>query len=288
MKRLGIILLVVVVIVGAFWIGLMLNFPGESVSRFVERQVNGRQAFDLVLTPAELRWNRLYVARAELRRRDNPAAQPLFVVSDFAIPITWRLARGLPAEGTLGKEGRVEVYLPWSAGGEARLDGSVNLGTVTLPAVLNPVTLAGQIDVRGRFKMDADARTGARLPDGTLEVNARELTVSGVKAAGASLPSTRLDAVAITLETGRTLNVRRFEYRGDLQGTVDGTLTPNLGNPRNSLLGLRITAAFRDTWVEQLGDLRPILEGFLNRGRVVLSLTGTIGNPQLQPVRGGN
>ncbi len=288
MKRLGIILLVIVVIVGAFWIGLMLNFPGQSVSRYVERQVDGRQGFDLLLTPAELRWNRLYVGRAELRRRDNPAAPPLFVVTDFAIPITWRLLRGLPAEATLGKEGRVEVYLPWSAGGEARLDGSVELGTIPLPAVLNPITVAGQIDLRGRFKMDAEAQRGQHLPDGTLEVNARALAVNGVKVAGVNVPVTRLDAVAMTLETGRTLNVRRFEYRGDLQGTVDGTLTPNLGDPRNSLLGLRITTVFRDTWLAQLGDLRPILESFLNRGRVVLSLTGTIGNPQLQPVRGGN
>ena len=73
MKRLGVILLAVIVVVGAFWVGLMVNFPGEGVSRYVERQVNRRQGFDLVLTPAELRWNRLYVARAELRRRRLPS-----------------------------------------------------------------------------------------------------------------------------------------------------------------------------------------------------------------------
>ena len=288
MKRLGIVLLAIVVIVGAFWIGLMANFPGESVSRFVERQVDGRQGFDLLLTPAELRWNRLYVARAELRRRDNAVAQPLFVVTDFAIPLTWRLIRGLPAEGELGKGGHVEAFLPWSTGGEARLDGAVDLAAVPLPAVLNPITVGGQVDVRGRFKMDADAQRGARLPDGTLEVNGRELVVNGVKVGGVDMPATRLDALAVTLETGRTVTVRRFEFRGDLQGTVDGTLTPSLASPRNSLLGLHITTAFRDAWLAQLGSLRVIVESFLNRGRVDLSLTGTVGNPQLRPQRAGN
>jgi type II secretion system protein N len=288
MKRLGIILLVVIVIVGAFWIGLMLNFPGESVSRFVERQVNGRQTFDLVLSPAELRWNRLTVARAELKRRDNPAAAPLFVVTDFAIPITWRLFRGLPASGSFGQASRVEAFLPWYAGGEARLDGSVDLASLPLPEVLKPIAVTGRLDVRGRFKMDAEAQAGTRLPDGTLELTVQELVVNGIKAAGVSLPPTRLDAVNALLETGRTINLRRFEFRGDLQGSADGTFTPNLRDPRNSLLSFKLTSAFRDTWMEQLGDLRPILQGFLNRGRVELSLTGTVGNPQLQPVRGAN
>jgi len=286
MKRLGVIVLAVVVVVGAFWIGLMVNFPGESVSRYVERQVNRRQGFDLVLTPAELRWNRLYVARAELRRRDNPTAAPLFTVHDFAVPITWELIRGLPARAGLGQEGEVQAFLPWSPGGQARLDGHVRLEQLPLPEVLNPIKVAGQVAVRGRFTMDPQSQTGARLPDGVLEVNGEGLTVSGVKIGGTELPEARLDAVNATLETGRTVRLRRLEFRGDLQGSVDGTLSPNLSNPRNSLLALRISTAFRDTWLVQLGPLRPILESFLNRGRAVVNLSGTVGNPNLQPVRG--
>jgi type II secretion system protein N len=288
MKRLGVIALVICVVLGAFWIGLMLNFPGESVSRYVERQVNTHEGFDLVLSPAELRWNRLYVARAELRRRDNPAAEPLFTVTDFAIPISWRLIRGLPARGVVGKDGRVQAFLPWSAGGEASLDGHANLGTLALPAVLKPIAVTGDVELQGHFTMDAAAQAGQRLPAGELQLTGQNLTVTGVKVAGVELPATRLEALNATLETGRTMNLRRFEFRGDLQGTAEGTITPNLRDPRNSLLALRIATAFRDTWVAQLGNMRPLLESFLNRGRVVVSLTGTVGRPQLLPVRGAN
>jgi type II secretion system protein N len=288
MKRLGIVVLVIVIVFGAFWIGLMLNFPGETVSRYVERQVNGHQGFDLVLTPAELRWNRLYVERAELRRRDNPAAEPLFTLTDFAVPITWRLVRGLPLRGVIGTQGDVQGFLPWSLGGEARLDGSLYLESVPLPAVTRPIALAGKVEFQGRFIMDAEAQVGTRLPEGTLEITGQGVIVNGIKVGGIDVPPTRLDTATLTLETGRTVNVRRFEFRGDLQGTVDGTITPNLRDPRNSLLALRITSAFRDTWMDGLGTLKPILESFLNRGRVVLSLSGTVGRPLLQPIRGAN
>jgi hypothetical protein len=288
MKRLAIVVLAIVVLLGAFWIGLMLNFPGEAVSRYVERQVNRHQGFDLLLAPAELRWNRLVVERAELRRRDNPAAEPLFVVTDFAVPVTWRLIRGLPVRGVLGKEGEVRAFLPWALGGEARLDATVYLETVPPPAVVKPIALTGKVELQGRFIMDAEAQVGTRLPDGTLELTGQGVIVSGIKAGGVDLPPTRLDALAVTLETGRTINVRRFEFRGDLQGTVAGTLTPNLREPRNSLLALRIVSAFKDGWLTQLGTLRPLLESFLERGRIVLSLGGTVGRPLLQPVRGAN
>jgi hypothetical protein len=288
MKRLGFVLLALLVVLAAFWIGLMATFPGVAVSRYVERQVNGRQAFDLVLTPAELRWNRLRIARAELRRRDNPAAEPLLVVSEFVIPITWRMVQGLPAEGRVGGDGLLEVFLPWGLGGEARLDGEAKLETLPLPAVFKPITLGGRLRVQGRFVMDAEARAGKQLPDGTLEATVQDLVVDGVQVGGADLPSTRLESLVLTVETGRMFTVRRLEYRGDIQGSGQGTITPNLRDPRNTQLSVRISASFRDTWLAQLGTLRPILESFLNRGRVVLGLTGTVGRPNLQPVQGAN
>lgn len=288
MKRLGIVLLVLIVLLAAFWVGLMVNFPGASVSHYVERQVNRHEGFNLSLTPAELRWNRLYVARAELRRRDNPAAPPLITVRDFSIPVTWRLFQGLPAYGEIGRGGHVQAFLPWAVGGRASLDGTVDVGTVPLPPVLRPLAVAGQVHVQGQFTMDAKAQAGQELPSGDLSLTARNVSVTGVRVAGITLPATRLEAVDANLDVGKRVVLRHVEFRGDLQGTAQGSLSPNLRNPRNTPLALRITLAFRDTWLAQLGTLRPILQGFMNRGRVTVSLSGTVGRPVLAPVQGGN
>lgn len=286
MKRLAVILCVLVVVLLAFWIGLMLNFPGVRASRYVEQRVNQRQGFNLVLAPAELRWFGLYVPSAELRRRDNPAAEPLVTVTDFTVPLSWRLVSGIPMAATVGG-GEVEAYLPWSLGGTATVAGAVDLGTLPVPAVLKPLALAGHVELHGHFLMDAQAQAGARLPEGTLAGSGRNLVVSQARIGAITVPPTRLESLDWELETGRTVNVKRFDYRGDLQGNVAGSITPNLRDPRNSLLALRITTALRDEWLAQLGDLRPIVQSFLNRGRVVTTLTGTVGRPNLQPVAGG-
>lgn len=287
MKRLGVIFLIILLALGVFWIGLMWNFPGASVSRYVERRVNRAQGFDLVLTPAELRWNRLYVQRAELRRRNNPAALALFVLTDFSIPLTWRLVRGLHVRALIGKQGRVEAFLPWRTGEDAWLQGNLKMDEVPILEVFRPIAVSGALSFSGHFKMDAEARTGSRLPDGLLEGEAEALEITGVTVAGNTLPPTRMDSLRIALQTGRTVNVSSFQFSGDLQGRVEGTITPNLRNPRNSLLALRITTAFRDNWLARLGNLRPAVESFMDKGRLAVRLDGTIGRPRLRPVRGG-
>ncbi len=287
MKRFGIVILVLVFAIGVFWVGLIVHFPGDAVSRYVEARVNRHQGFDLALSPAELHWDGLYVPHAELRRRDNPQARPLFVLNDFVVPITWRLIQGLPARARVGEQGRVTAFLPWSRGEHASLDGKLELGEIPLPAVLAPIKLSGKLELDGRFLMDAEAQVGTQLPDGTLRARARELVVSGLPVGGFTVPSTRLDSATLVLDTGRTVNLQEARFQGDLQGSVTGTITPNLRNPRVSLLALRITTSFREAWLASLGEMRPIVESFSERGRIVLTLNGTVGRPQLQPVRGG-
>lgn len=69
---------------------------------------------------------------------------------------------------------------------------------------------------------------------------------------------------------------------GDIRGSVTGRLTPNLRNPRQSLLGMKINASFRNSWLAGLGQLRPVAESYLKNGRLTLTLDGTIGRPRLR------
>jgi type II secretion system protein N len=287
MKRLGIIVLCVLLVFGAFWLGLMLNFPGDSVSRYIEGQVNRRQGFDLSLTMAELRWNRVTVAKAELRRRDNPQAAPLLTMHDIVIPITWRLIGGLPVRGEVGGDGSVEAFLPWRDGTEGWLEGTLVLQQVPLPEVFRPVTWEGRLRFTGRFELSAAVRSGAQLPAGRLEGTASDLVVKGAQVGTFALPDTRLTSLNLALETGRTVTLQTLEFDGDLKGSGSGTITPNLRAPRNTLLAVRAQSSFRNGWLEQLGTLKPVLESFMDRGRIVVSLEGTVGQPRLQPVRGG-
>ena len=261
---------------------MIWKFPGHAVSRYVEGRVNRSQGFILALHPAEMRWNRLYIPRAEIRRRDKPKSPPLFVLTDFTVPVTWRLTRGLPVRAVLGKEGRVEVFLPWNEGDKAVLNGNMLLEEVALPAVMKPIALTGHFVFSGEFTMSSAARAGTELPPGTLEGKGTNLTITGVMFGGKILKVTRFSNVELRIQTGKEVRMEKVVVRGDVQGNVTGRMTPNLRNPRKSLLGFQINASFRNAWLAGLGQLRPVAESYLKKGRLILTLDGTIGRPRLR------
>jgi len=280
MRRLGIFLLAFLVTLGGVWVGVIWKFPGHAVSRYVEGRVNRSQGFILALRPAEMRWNRLYIPRAEILRRDKPKSPPLFVLTDFTVPVTWRLVRGLPARALLGKKGWVEVFLPWNEGEKAVMNGDLLLEEVALPAVMSPISLKGRFIFSGEFTMSSAARAGTELPPGTLEGRGTNLTITGVKVGGKILPVTRLSKMELRISTGKELKMEIVRMEGDIQGEVTGRMTPNLRNPRQTLLGLQINASFRNAWLAGLGPWRPVVESCLENGRLILTLEGTIGRPR--------
>ncbi len=285
MRRLGIIVLTMVVLLAGFWVGLMLNFPGETVSEYLESRVNRSQGFLVELAPARMHWNRVRIATARVRRRDNLEARPLVVLNDFTVPVTWRLVSGLPLSAAVGRQGRVEAFLPWSVGGEAWLEGSLRLEEVPVPEVFEPIAVKGRVNVNGRFQMDEQAQAGARLPEGRLEAQGSNLNVSGVHFGAQRLPAADFSRATLVLRTGREVTVEQGEFQGDIQGTLSGSITPELAHPRRTALALRITASFRPAWLEGLGTLRPVLEGFLKQGRLLVAMEGSVAQPRLRPLQ---
>lgn len=282
MRRLGIFLLAFLVTLGGGWVGVIWKFPGHAVSRYVEGRVNRSQGFILALRPAEMRWNRLYIPRAEILRRDKPKSPPLFVLTDFTVPVTWRLVWGLPVRAVLGKKGRVEVFLPWNEGEKAVLNGDMLLEEVALPAVMSPIALKGHFIFSGEFTMSSAARAGTELPSGTLEGRGTNLTITGVTVGGKILKMTRLSKIELRIHTGKEVRMEKMVVQGDIQGNVTGRMTPNLRNPRQSLLALQINVSFKNSWLAGLGQLRPVAESYLKKGRLTLTLDGTIGRPRLR------
>lgn len=261
---------------------MVWKFPGHAVSRYVEGRVNRSQGFILALHPAEMRWNQLYIPRAEIRRRDKPKSPPLFVLTDFTVPVTWRLVWGLPARAVLGKKGWVEVFLPWDEGEKAILKGNLLLEEVPLPAIIRPIALKGPFKFSGEFIMSSAARAGTELPSGTFEGKGTNLSITGVTVGGKILKVTRLSNMELRIHTGKVVRIEKVLVEGDVQGNVTGHITPNLRNPRQSLLGLKINVSFRKAWLAGLGFWRPVVESKMKKGRLTLTLDRTIGSPRLR------
>lgn len=280
MRRLQLILLCVVTAIVAFWLGLVFHFPGETVSRYIEASVNRFGGVAVKLAPAELRWNRLYVATAKLRRTVAPDAAELLTFTDVAIPITWRLFGGLPVSGVIGRSGGIEVFIPWDSGGEAWVEGGIVFEEIPVPQALKPLAVRGRLDFSGTFKTDMAANLSRQIPEGSLRGQGSTLVLSGVTVSGQSLPVTTFEKIEFEVQTGRQVTVRKLTFQGDLQGQVTGTLVPNLARLSSSALSVNLEASFRQGWLSQLGDLQVIAEGFLERGRITATLEGTVGEPR--------
>lgn len=285
MRKLALVLLGLLLGLAAFWVGLMLHFPGETVSRYVQGHVNRFSGVRLALAPAELRWFGLYVPEAELFLHHARAEHHLITFSSVTIPVSWRLLRGLPATGVIGDNGSLSAFVPWSQSGTARVQGRVLLQELRVPPVFKPIEVAGSLDFSGRFTRAAPRVLRERLPEGELSAHGEALRLSGVQVAGRTLPDTTLETLDMRLTTGSALEVASLTYNGDLRGRVEGRVMPDLRTPRASGLALRIETSLREEWLAQLGELRPLLESFLEQGRMTLELSGTVGNPRLNPVR---
>ncbi len=269
------------------WLGLQVNFPGAALSRLVSARLSRLPGISVELSPARLSWRGL--GADSLQMRDAADGRAMLNLRNLSVPLSWRLVHGVPLEAELGKSGR--LALTWAWGGEmtlqrldARLeDLPLNLGT---PPVSGPSSSAPPFSVRGEVHLEG--RLGApvpgplaALPEGELRGKGENVEVGALQALGMNLPPVRLDAVELSLRLGPTVQVERLTFQGDLQGSLAGSVYPVLGKPAESRLNLTLSTEFRQSWINQLGELRSAAQGLLQGGRLEATVGGTLGAPAI-------
>ena len=96
---------------------------------------------------------------------------------------------------------------------------------------------------------------------------------------GRNVPATHLEHLGIQLRLGQSIDVEQFSLRGDIQGSIRGTVTPAIHQLAQTALNLDVELAFRPEWIGDWGDLVPILQAYLDQGRLVGTLRGTPARP---------
>jgi type II secretion system protein N len=262
----------------AFAIGLGAYFPGAAVSRYVSLQAERASGFPVRLSPLSLGLTGLSAASLELRPPESAALR----VDDLRVPWTWRWVTEFPVSGRIGAEGRVEVNWSWSGALSLQATG-IDLQDLPLQGLL-----PRDAKLQGRF--DASLTAGPltlrpaalrELPPGRIEARGEGIDASNVKVAGFALPPVHLDSVEVRAGLGRTVQVESATLRGDAQGTVSGTIIPNLARPADSRLSLNLSLQVQRAWLDKLGDLRQAAEAFLPGGRIEGALEGTLSAPVL-------
>lgn len=272
----GVLLFLVV-----FWLGLMANFPGAALSRLVESRINGMSGVKASLSPAKLGLLGISVESLKLSWSSGKRQLPLVTFNDVYVPLSWRLNEGIPLQAAIGEEGWLDLFLAWD-GGVLDVEGAeIELADIPVWKSIKDIKLKGLFSLKGSlsFPKGNKRRKGRGMPTGTIGGTGKNLEISSIKVMGASLPPARLESLEIKIKSGKNINVERFVFKGDMQGSVTGSITPNGNNLERSALRLQIATSFRQGWLNSLGTLKPLLEAFLTDGRLKGSINGTVGKP---------
>ena len=285
MKKLALGLLVLALCILVFWWGLLVNFPGEALSRMIAAQIEQSPVISAKIQPAQLRWNRIEFPEMSFLWRREGSSAPLVSLKDLSIPLSWGLLKGVRVSAALGREGRLEIFLPWSET-ELTVSGS-GLRMEEIPAfrLFRPIRVGGKFAFEGAWKKP-NLRGKVRIPEGFLTSTGENLSVENIEWFGIKFPAPRLESVELRIKTGNRIEVKKGTFRGDIQGSIGGFISPQISAPRRSVLRLKITAAFRQDWLQRLGNLRPLLEERMNAGRLQVGIQGTLERPVFRTTAG--
>jgi len=261
----------------ALAIGMAASFPGEALSRYISQQVERAAGMPVRLSPLHLGVTGLSAEALDIL---PPDSSPVFV-REVHFPWTWRWISEIPLSAKIGDNGKIDVAWGWSGNLAVTLK-DLALQDLPLPMLPPDTRLKGTVNAALTLAPVSLRQHGiGGMPAGSLELQAEGIEAINVRAAGIAIPTIRLDSVEARIGLGRTVQVESLTLRGDAEGTVTGTIVPNLERPADSRLSLNVALQVRRNWIDQLGNLKPLAEGFLPGGRIAGALEGTVGAPVL-------
>lgn len=266
----------------SFWAGLVMHFPGEALSRYVESQVNRDPRALVRIAPAELGWTALRIP--QIRVDGGLQAEPalLLALTDTEIPLSWTLWDGLPLRARLGQTGEAALFWPWAAGEASFSISQLRLESIPALAQLPAKRLQGAAELSGRVTLIPGAP-----PEGQVRGRIQGLEIGGMDLLGQPVERTRIEELRFQFALGPRLRIETFELQGDFQGNVAGTLTPNYSRPDSSNLDLQVNIGIRSEWIQQLGPFAPVAESLLDGGKLSGTLRGTPARPTFRNAKTG-
>lgn len=287
-----------VLFIAAFWTGFVTHFPGVALSRSLERMVNRDPRIAVRIAPAELHWNRVSIPeiRVDGVVDGNPALLAAFRESE--IPLSFSLFSGFSLRSTLAPSGDLTLAWPWHDGTASVSGRGIRLETIPAVALIRPPPKkAGKASparsdtftaerVQGRLEFDGEmTMKDGVVADGQLRGRFDGLEIAGASVAGFGVATTQISDVRFQIALGPVIRVQTFTIEGDFQGTLGGSVTPRFNHIEASPLDIQVDLAVRPEWVQQSGPMAPLLNSFLDAGRLAGTLRGTPARPVFRPTK---
>jgi type II secretion system protein N len=292
LKRLTLLLLLVILIpVGAFW-GLKQSFPGETIAQKMEQYASQQSGIPFKLAPLQLGWTALEFPELAMLTppgwRSGPPLKMLVLEQArapfAALPQLEGRVEGQVHGGTL----QVKISpLPQPQTAQIQLQ-SVQLQRVPLVALFPYGTISGELSSELEVNnLAALLQRKTSLPQGELQGNLSNLRVRlaglDLLLPGSIFPDLVWSRVHYELELGEQVVLRQVEFEGSVEGSLSGTVRPNLKRPSASQLDLKVQLKIPAELLQALGPLALVLRPYQCGVELRVRVQGSPERPVTRP-----
>jgi hypothetical protein len=238
------------------------------------------------LSPAALRGLSVTVARIDIPPLPGTAARGAGVtLSDVRLSLLGLGA--LPLRARIGEAGQLSASWSWLHGGVQFSATDVPLDALSGLGGSQPMRVQGLASLQARLARlpDGPPQRWPRLPDGAVSGQLADVTMQGFEAIGQTLPPLSFSRVDFTATLGENVEITQVALSGDIDGQISGQVTPRMAQLGQSRINLQVRATPKPAWMQRLGGLQPMVQGFLQDGRLDAVLQGTLANPSFRPAR---
>jgi type II secretion system protein N len=272
LKALLAFIAVLILLVVALLAGFRQQFPGEAVAKYIESQAQRQTGLQLDIEPIQLEWTRLSTPSVTFPRPPQFWMFPLETLARLDqvtlpfLPIL-QFQQLLVQAQLYQSDLKLAVDLPRMNTLNISLD-ELMLQQVPLVNMLPFGFPAGVLSLEGEIKNLAQLqRKQQHLPIGTLQgtltdfrfrLNQKHLLLKGL-----SITELNLSEVLYEISMQQQLiEISQLTLRGDLEGSVTGSIRLNERNLLESRIDLDLKVRLSQKLQNQLGSLTMMLQGF--------------------------
>lgn len=268
-----------------FALGFTIHFPGEALSTLVMRRLATVMRANVHIEPARFRGLSIVFPRVVIDAGGGSLDAGKFDIRN--VDVSLNLFSGAPISADFGENGRFDLYWPWSDGAVTLNVQDIDIESVNLLRQVLPFTVQGKFSGKGRLEQlpAGPPRNWRKVPPGAFEGSMEPMVVKGVQVLGQTLPPMRFERVEFKVVLGQRTVVEHLTFSGDFTGRISGTIQPRLQRLDQSQLRMQLDVTPSAAWLEQLGNLGPVVRGLLRDGRFNGRLEGTLAKPRFKPVR---
>lgn len=285
----------------AFWIGIVVAFPGAAAAERASWEVQERTGGKVLLQLAHVRpWHVVGLAARDVvvlqdsrtdRQREagsGSAPSPLIALDGLKARVALLpMLRGTwtSVVDAVVYDGHLRGRVGWS-GSAATVDltgKGIDLSRVDTTSEQFSAKLAGELEARVDLTYDTET---VKNTQGTLKLEADRLQLTDLTVSGFSLGEVLFEEALLAFDVKEGVaEVREGLLRGEqVEAEVDGTVTLNATFSR-SRLSLKVHVKLPED-LDKLAQLAPDMKNARDEdGTYHFSLTGTIERPRFRPDR---